>query len=882
MIPERSRSVAELRSIQRTDSGLTVGAACTLTTLIEARELETASKERQQLLPVVEHLKLVAHPQVRDVASWAGNVMIAKTHPDFPSDVCLLLSTLKAKLTLIDSAQKTEQVDVIDFLSSKLPRNDPAQIIHSVTIPFPGAETFLDTFKVMRRHMNTHAEVNAGFLFEFSGKDGVKVANARLVVGNIEHQPFVASETAKALLGKDLDSVTIDAAKKTLQAELKAHLAQPTVPEPPFVVVDPQHFTVDSSTAPLGQPLTKVQGLDQACGTAQFVADAPLLPKTLFALPVLVQKLATLQRIDASECLQVEGVHSFLSAADVKAVGASNAMNLAYHGKIFADAAEKPEHLGQFLGLVLADSFEAARTGVRLVHVEYGEEVEATVSTADGVLKGSVQERHGVLSIGTHTPGTKSLQGKISSAGQKHFYLEPQTTYAYTDCNGGLIVNSSCQVLDLAQTQLAKTLHMPMSKINVQNQRLGGAYGGKAMLFAPGCLAVCIAVLKTKRPVLLQMDRTADFQAFGARAPFDASWDCSIQDDGKICSLKQEILQNVGTDMMGFSQASSVNCYNLPHAQLHCKGVITNLPCNTWMRAPGDFEGAFIMEAIMEQVARAVGREPVEVQELNLDEAMQKAWQRLKTKVSYDETLKSLKDFNSKSYRKKGIYCLLTNTWGGPETSSREMVSAILEACGKLQKEMQPWVAAGRGWQEVVMLATKAGAELTQAGVTEKAKVHDYMLFSAGCAQVEIDVLTGETQVNSFDLVYDCGKSLNPAVDIGQIEGSLMQALGFSLLEEETRGKDGRLINCGTWDYKIPSGNDIPVRLDVELLPCLKPDAPVMGSKASGEPAQLLGGAFFYAVKDAIGYAREELGLSRVFRMDPPASPSRIQTFCEQ
>ncbi|CAJ1456254.1 unnamed protein product, partial [Effrenium voratum] len=159
---------------------------------------------------------------------------------------------------------------------------------------------------------------------------------------------------------------------------------------------------------------------------------------------------------------------------------------------------------------------------------------------------------------------------------------------------------------------------------------------------------------------------------------------------------------------------------------------------------------------------------------------------------------------------------------------------------------------------------------------------HDYMLFSAGCAQVEIDVLTGETQVNSFDLVYDCGKSLNPAVDIGQIEGSLMQALGFSLLEEETRGKDGRLINCGTWDYKIPSGNDIPVRLDVELLPCLKPDAPVMGSKASGEPAQLLGGAFFYAVKDAIGYAREELGLSRVFRMDPPASPSRIQTFCEQ
>ncbi|CAL1152365.1 unnamed protein product [Cladocopium goreaui] len=88
----------------------------------------------------------------------------------------------------------------------------------------------------------------------------------------------------------------------------------------------------------------------------------------------------------------------------------------------------------------------------------------------------------------------------------------------------------------------------------------------------------------------------------------------------------------------------------------------------------------------------------------------------------------------------------------------------------------------------------------------------------------------------SFCEPEDCGKSLNPAVDIGQIEGSLIQALGFSLLEEESRGKDGRLINCGTWDYKVPSGRDIPVRLDVELLPCEKPDAPVLGSKASGEP----------------------------------------------
>jgi len=701
--------------------------------------------------------------------------------------------------------------------------------------------------------------------------------------------------------------------------------------------------------------LTKFQGLDQACGTAHFVADLPLQPNTLFAVPVLADRVAMLQRIDASECLEVTGVHSFISAADVKEVGASNDLKSVYPGKIFADAAEKTQHIGQFVGLVLADSFEAARAGARLVHVDYGESSEATTTVDAALQKGDVKEHHGPLMVGQKAAGPKTLQGKLVSTGQKHFYLETQTTYAYPD-NGGLIFNTACQTLDWAQTQMAKTLNMPKSKITVQNQRLGGAYGGKAMLFAPGCGACGVAVLKTQRPVLLQMDRTADFQAFGARAPFDASWELSHEDNGKIVSMKQEVLQNVGTDMLGFSQASSVNCYNIPHAQLHCKGVITNLPVNTWMRAPGDFEGAFIMEATMEQVARAVSRDPVEVQEVNLVDGMQKAWQRLKAKVSYEETLKSIKDFNSKNrYRKKGIYCmgsryqlephafkekcfvrvyddgsvLLEHTGlevgQGMDTkalqactmalrkigadfnmdqielrvpkstrdfsmkgvmgtfssvTSETVVSAILDACSKLQTALQKWIAPGRRWKEVIDVAVKGGAQLAQAGVTDQAHVQNYSLFSAGCAQVEIDILTGETQVNSFDLVYDSGKSLNPAVDIGQIEGSLIQALGFSLLEEETRGRDGRLINCGTWDYKVPSGRDIPVRLDVELLPCESPTAPILGSKASGEPAQLLGGAFFFAVKDAIGYAREEQGLSRNFRMDPPASPARIQAAC--
>ncbi|CAE7835520.1 AAO2 [Symbiodinium sp. CCMP2592] len=1003
------QNVGEMKAIEHSATSLTLGAACTLSTMIE--EIDKATAAAPQLAAIVRHLKLVAHPQVRDVGSWAGNVMIAKTHPDFPSDVCLLLTTLGAELKLMDEDRKIQSVDIVTFLSdAALPRGGAKpQIIHSVTIPFPGANTYLDTFKIMRRHMNTHAELNAGFLFQFAADGGVGVSDVRMVFGNVEHKPFIADGAIKALRGQPLTSATIQSIGKVLRAEIEAHIQGPSVPEPPFLVVDKEYrvnlacnlfakaalrgrqargavltpeelsaatapermestgdqkFTVDPATAPIGQPLEKFQALDQACGTAQYVADEPIRPRTLFGVPVLAEKVAVVKCIDVVECMEVAGVTNFISAADVKELGAENDMKPTCPSKIFADTTEPTKHVAQFVGMVLADTLEAARCGARLVHVEYAEDTEQAepvVKVADALRHGKVQERHGPLSVGKArgAADVATVEGKLSSAGQKHFYLETQTTYAYPDGMGGLVVNSSCQTLDWAQTMLCKIFHLPKSKVTVQNQRIGGAYGGKAMLFAPVCAATAVAAMRTKRPVMVQLDRTPDFRSLGARAPFEASWSCSYDvSSGKIGSLKQDILQNVGFDMLGFSQASSVNCYDIPHAQLHCKGAVTDLPCNTWMRAPGDFEGAIIMEAIMEQVARAAQKEPWQLQEANLAPGMVKAWQALKAKSNFDMARAATKAFNEANrYRKRGIYCMgsryklppaqwtercylrintdgsvvlehsglevgqgldtkalqaltmelkkiaadftmdkisirmpkstadfswagITGTYGS--CTSETVVSAILDAGGKLQKELAPYITAGKPWTQVVSDALKAGATLYQEGKTSVAKepLSDYDLFSAGCAQVEIDVLTGETQVRSFDVIYDCGKSLNPAVDIGQIEGCVIQALGFGLLEEENRRPDGGLINCGTWEYKVPSGQDIPVRFTVELLPCEDPTAPVMGSKASGEPAMLLGGATFFAVKDAIGYARADMGLSREFRLDPPASPDRIQAAC--
>merc|ERR1719443_2800347 len=124
---------------------------------------------------------------------------------------------------------------------------------------------------------------------------------------------------------------------------------------------------------------------------------------------------------------------------------------------------------------------------------------------------------------------------------------------------------------------------------------------------------------------------------------------------------------------------------------------------------------------------------------------------------------------------------------------------------------------------------------------------------------VEIDVLTGETEVLDTQIFYDCGRSLNPTIDCGQVEGSFVMAMGFALTEKMTWAADGRILTNGTWNYKIPSALDVPHKMDVHFIETENTaNKNVLGSKASGETAMLLATGPFFAVKNAIYAARLE------------------------
>ncbi|XP_075158749.1 xanthine dehydrogenase-like [Haematobia irritans] len=220
---------------------------------------------------------------------------------------------------------------------------------------------------------------------------------------------------------------------------------------------------------------------------------------------------------------------------------------------------------------------------------------------------------------------------------------------------------------------------------------------------------------------------------------------------------------------------------------------------------------------------------------------------------------------------------------------------AILNACEKLNKRLEPVkLALPKGtWQEWIQKAYMSSISLSATGYysldtvdyhprdNPNSQLYNYFTHGVGVSVVEIDCLTGDHQVLSTDIVMDIGSSLNPAIDIGQIEGAFMQGYGLFTLEELIYSPEGTLYSRGPGMYKIPSFSDIPVEFNVTLLTGSQNPRAVYSSKAVGEPPLFIGSSVFFAIKEAITAARQSNGFSRDFILQSPATAARIRMACQ-
>jgi xanthine dehydrogenase large subunit len=149
-----------------------------------------------------------------------------------------------------------------------------------------------------------------------------------------------------------------------------------------------------------------------------------------------------------------------------------------------------------------------------------------------------------------------------------------------------------------------------------------------------------------------------------------------------------------------------------------------------------------------------------------------------------------------------------------------------------------------------------------------------YFAYGAAVSEVIVDTLTGENRILRVDIVHDCGESLNPAVDLGQVEGGFIQGAGWLTSEELWWNAAGELKTHAPSTYKIPTCSDLPVDFRAKMLEsATNREKTIYRSKAVGEPPLMLSLSVFHAIRDAVA----SVGGDRCRpHLDAPATPESV------
>ncbi|XP_077010743.1 aldehyde oxidase 2 [Tamandua tetradactyla] len=218
---------------------------------------------------------------------------------------------------------------------------------------------------------------------------------------------------------------------------------------------------------------------------------------------------------------------------------------------------------------------------------------------------------------------------------------------------------------------------------------------------------------------------------------------------------------------------------------------------------------------------------------------------------------------------------------------------AVQNACQILLKRLEPIIKKSPEgtWEDWIEAAFEQRISLSATGYFRGYKAFmdwekgegdpfPYYVYGAACSEVEIDCLTGAHKKIRTDIIMDAGCSLNPAIDIGQIEGAFIQGMGLYTTEELKYSPEGVLYSRGPDDYKIPTITDVPEEFNVSLLPSSQTPLTIYSSKGLGESGMFLGSSVFFAIVDAVAAVRRERDAAEDFTAWSPATPQQVRMAC--
>ncbi|XP_027173864.1 indole-3-acetaldehyde oxidase-like [Coffea eugenioides] len=752
---------------------------------------------------------------------------------------------------------------------------------------------------------------------------------------------------------------------------------------------------------PVGEPTTKSGAAIQASGEAVFVDDIPSPPNCLYGAFIYSTKpLARIKGVELIPNNRISGVAALISYKDIPERG-GNVGSMTKRGfePLFAD--EFTRCAGEPIAFVVAESQKSADLAARSALVKYDtENLDPPILTVEeAVEKSSFFEIPAFLypaQVGDFSKGMAEADHRILSAeiklgSQYYFYMETQTALAVPDEDNCVLVYSSTQSAEHMHITIAKCLGIPEHNVRVITRRVGGGFGGKLMRSMPVATACALAAYKLSCPVRTYLNRKTDMIMIGGRHPMKITYNVGFKSSGKVTALHLDILINAGlsaeiSPILPLTLIGTLKKYNWGALSFDIKVCKTNHSTKSTMRAPGEVQGSYIADAIMEQIASMLSMEVDSVRNINLHtfeslkvfygeaagEALEYTltdmWEKLGASSRLVQRTEMIEQFNRiNTWKKRGIsrvpivyevavvstpgkvsilsdgsivvevggieigqglwtkvkqvtayalsligcngtenlvekvrvvqsdtLSLVQGGYTGRSTKSESSCEAVRLCCNLLVERLAPLKSklqeqmGSVNWEVLIVQAYSQSVNLAAHSyyVPASNSIH-YLNYGAAVGEVEINILTGETKILQADIIYDCGKSMNPAVDLGQIEGAFAQGVGFFMLEEFVINADGLTISDGTWTYKIPAIDNIPMLLNVEVVNSGHHEKRVLSSKASGEPPLVLAASVHCATRAAIKEARKQLntwsrldGPDSAFDLDVPAIMPVVKKAC--
>ena len=717
-------------------------------------------------------------------------------------------------------------------------------------------------------------------------------------------------------------------------------------------------------------------GTDKVTGRAKYGADfsaSDLLHGKVLRSP---HAHAKIKSIDVSKALAYPGVKAVITGQDMPISKMESPGRTAKFASDNVMAREKALYKGHPVAAVAAVNAHVADSAALLINVEY--EVLPPLMTVQQAMKDGAKPVHDdvtttelgertdkVSNVATHLRFEQGdtdkgfaeadiiVEREFTTATVHQGYIEPQNAAALWNADGNVTIWTSTQGSFSAREALAGVLDLPVSKITVVPMEIGGGFGGKIPIYLEPLAALLSQ--KTGQPVKLIMSREEVFESTGPTSGTHIRVKMGATKDGKLVAADAYLAYEAGAypgSMVGAGAQCVFAPYDIENMKVDGYDVVVNKPKTAAYRAPAAPNAAFAGEAVIDEIARKLGMDPIEFRLLNASkEGTRRVDGPVFPRVGNVECLEASRDtaqYKSKlegPNRGRGVASgfwfniglqsscsigvnddgTITLVEGSTDIGGTRASIAMqaAEVLGIAAEDVHPsvgdtdsvgytfltggsrvtfatgWAAhdcaqdikqkmierAATIWDvsaddvesedgefrhksdpDLKMTFKELAGQLNGSGgpISSQVSVDPKGAggaFSTHIVDVEVDPETGKVTILDYTAIQDAGKAIHPSYVEGQMQGGVVQGIGWALNEEYFFNEDGQMANSSFLDYRMPTSLDLPM-INTVIVEVANPGHPY-GVRGVGEiPIVPPMAAIANAIHDAIGVRMNVLPMS--------------------